>query len=102
MLRAEELYFSIHRANLLNEGNDDWNVITFCPIEYWIENECLPDYFIGGLIMIDPPTGYTKERFTEEYMWSSKKSREEIVKDLTSLGFVYSKELEDFLTDCRS
>ena len=111
-LYPSELYFCVHSA-LEAEGcsekyddDDEYknlNVITFCPILYWKENKCLPDYYFGNQINDSfLPEGYSWYICVEETQWATKKSKQEIVIELTSLGFSQNKEMERFLSDCWS
>lgn len=107
MMQPNELCFCVHSlAERDGEDSDDeeyknLNVITFCPISYWKEHRCLPDYSFDDEINDEHiPKEYSWYLFVEETMMASKKSKEEIVKDFTSLGFSENKELEKFLFDC--
>ncbi len=110
MLKPSELQFSIHSLKEIDgEDNNDFmpevygglNIITFCPIEYWKESECLPDYYLSDLIGEELlPDGYNWYICVEETQWCSKKSKDEIRADLTKIGFVESKEMTEFLSNC--
>jgi hypothetical protein len=100
-MQPSELSFCIHSGDNAYHEDSEWNIITFCPVDYWAEHECLPDYAFSD--QIDEsflPEGYAWYIFVEETQWASKKSKEEIVNDLTKIGFVENKEMEYFLTDC--
>jgi hypothetical protein len=109
-MKTSELNFCIHSlAEKDGEECDDedykgLNIITFCPIEYWKEHECLPDYYFADVMEenIPLPEGYKWYIFCSETQWCSKKSKEEISNELYSLGFVENKAMQDFLSDCWS
>lgn len=106
-MQPTELTFCVHTIEEREgeECNEEpykgLNVITFCPSLYWKKHECLPDYYFSDQIAEDLfPEGYQWYIFVEETQWVSKKSKEEIVQDLTILGFTENKEMENFLTNC--
>jgi len=93
-----ELYFCVHNGDNDYHEDPDWTIITFCPIKYWAEHECLPDYYFSDEIDDSLlPEGYNWYLYVEECQWATKKSREEIVSELTKLGFVYGIEMQKFL-----
>jgi hypothetical protein len=104
-----ELSFCVHslseieREEAEEEDYKDLNIITFCPIQYWKEHGRLPDfYFADGFSSFQDnnqlPEGYSRYTFVEECQWCSKKSIEEISKELTSIGFVENEEMKIFLS----
>ena len=97
-----EFYFSIYDGTIYGELSKV-KIIVFCPINYWIENKCLPDYYFSD--QIDDkcrPSEYRWFVFCEECAWmvDKAKSNHDIILDLTKLGFVYNLDLEKFLIDC--
>ena len=92
----------LEKENVTDEPYAGLSVITFCPADYWKKNQCLPDYNFAEEIDVSLPTGYNWYTCTEETQWCSKKSKEQIVSELTALGFSESKEMEEFLSDCWS
>lgn len=107
-MKPEELSFSIHSLEEIERDQSDkhsdylnLNIITFCPVDYWKEHECLPDYYFAD--QIDDtllPDGYKWYLFVEECQWATKKSKEEIQKDLIAIGFKHNLLLESFLSSC--
>lgn len=107
-MKPSDLQFCIHNASV-REEDPNLTLITWCPVEYWKKNECLPDYnFANDVAQALPnfvsedveniPEGYSWYIFVEETQWVSYKTPEEIRAELTKLGFTESKEMEDFLT----
>jgi hypothetical protein len=101
-----ELYFCIIDGAICGEDDisDDGtilNVIVFCPIVYWETDKCLPDYYFSDQIDENLlPSNYSWLMCHEETMWCSKKSKEEIEKDLSDIGFTNNLEMQKFLIDC--
>jgi hypothetical protein len=104
-----ELIFCVHDLREMERGQSDpcgssydgVNIITFCPTSYWKENDCLPDYYFAD--QIDDtllPKGYQWHLYVEECQWVSKKSKEEICKELINLGFNHSLAMETFYSEC--
>lgn len=105
MLKPSQLYFSLHTVAEYegDETNDDNCImIVFCPIFYWNENKCVPYYFFADKMNdINFPEGYFHYSFSEETIWQSEKSQEEIRNDLNEMGFVENVEMKQFLDRCR-
>lgn len=107
-MNPTELSFCIHSLEEMERDQSDkhsdylsLNIITFCPVAYWKEHECLPDYYFADDIDDSLlPEGYKWYLYVEECQWASKKSKEEILKDLIAIGFIYNLEMEQFLTGC--
>lgn len=107
-MQPSEMIFCIHSLAEMEKNFEEdeknyqgVNIITFCPIEYWKENGCLPDYFLNDeMDNIPLPTGYKWYICVEECQWASKKSKEEIRKDMLALGFIFNLEMEEFLSGC--
>lgn len=107
-MNPNEIYFCVAsleemERDFSEEGSEynGVNIITFCPVAYWKEHECLPDYYFSD--QIDDsllPTGYQWYIFVEECQWATKKFKEEILKDLTSAGFIHNLGMESFLSSC--
>lgn len=100
-MNSTELCFSVHTSSERDgeDYDDGYHVITFCPIEYWKKNECLP----VGPVDVDEsiiPQDYEWYICVEETQMTSNKPREEIIKEMIDLGFTHNKELENFLTSC--
>jgi hypothetical protein len=94
---AKDLSFSVHEGSIWGE-KDYWNVICFCPKEYWIACECVPDYFfMDNLPAL--PDGYEELLFHEEALWCSKKPIDEIKSELISLGYTHNPAMERFLRE---
>jgi hypothetical protein len=74
--------------------------ITFCPINYWNTKKCLPDFFFLDALDAFIIPGYQPYNYSEDAIWISLKSKDEIRKDLNSIGFTENKEMEEFLNDC--
>lgn len=108
MMQPNEISFCVHALSEIeldqsdkHSDYDSLNIITFCPADYWKEHECLPDYYFAD--EIDDallPAGYKWYLFVEECQWATKKSKEEIQKDLIKIGFVNNLLLENFLSSC--
>lgn len=99
-MEAKDLQYCIHPSELAGE-DEGGNVITFAPIEYWKEHECLPDYHFSDELSDDlVPEGYAWIVFREETMWFTRKSESEIREDLNKLGMTESLHMRNFLTDC--
>jgi len=109
-MAPRELIFCVHPLTTVDHGENfdvtedaykDLNIITFCPLVYWEDNRHLPDYYFADCIEDSLlPEGYSWYVFVEETQWASKKSKEEIVADLTKIGFAENKDLERFLINC--
>lgn len=101
-LISSDLYFSIHsQAEYYGDKPGEYNVIVFCPKDYWEEKQCLPDYFFADKMeAIEFPPEYWHYQFAEETMWCSTKSEEEIRTDLTKIGFVENQAMKTFLDSC--
>lgn len=107
-MQPSELTFCVHSLaemedNFEPEGKDyqGFNIITFCPAEYWKEHKCLPDYYFADQIDDNLlPEGYKWYLCVEECQWATKKSKEEIYKDMSELGFTKNLEMEAFLSGC--
>lgn len=102
-----DLGFCIHTVGQTNgykevsSDFDDVNIITLCPVVYWQEHKCLPDYYFANEISDSIiPSQYSWCVFVEETQWICKKSKEEIKKELSSLGFTELLEMEQFLSEC--
>jgi hypothetical protein len=97
-MKPEELYFSIQNGDNEYHEHPGMNIITFCPIQYWNENKCLPDYALDndmeGIII---PEGWFYYVCIEETCWCSEKSQEEIRAELITMGFTESLEMTKFL-----
>lgn len=102
MFTPKDLFFSIHsQAEFYGDEANEYNVIVFCSTDYWEENKYLPDYFFADKMgNISFPKEYWFCQFTEETIWCSAKSEEEIRADLTNKGFVESQEMKVFLESC--
>lgn len=108
MLNAKELVFCVHSLEEREGEAVDYpceeckgfNIITLCPAAYWEKYECLPDYPIDDEVEDLMPKGYGLYGCCEETQWYARKSKEEIVRELTALGLSESKVMEKFLTGC--
>ncbi len=109
MLKPSDIYFSVAHFNEYEFGEpqsydeDNRRYIAFCPIEYWDKHKCLPDYYFAdkmkGIIFLE---GYRYYPFSEETMCAVNKPKDEIIKELSALGFTHNKEMEQFLIECWS
>lgn len=97
--QANQLYFSVMKGEIIGE-DEDYFAIHLCPIEYWNENKCLPDGCFGDLVEQIKPQEYLWLTFTSHCVWISKDQPSDICQKLSSLGFVYNRELEIFLIEC--
>lgn len=95
-MKSSEISFSIHDGNNPYHGEPGWMIVVFCPTKYWNDYKYLPDFYYANKIEKYMPDGYFWDA-TEEPSWRTKKSREEIQKELTDLGFKENIELEKFL-----
>lgn len=104
-MKPNELLYCIHDGEFMGE-DEDTIVITFCPVLYWNERKCLPDYPFccddGVENCFDQylPQGFSIILCREETMWSTPKTKCEARKELNQIGFIESLELEQFLTSC--
>jgi len=108
-MQPSEITYCIHSlAETEGEECDDevykgLNMVTFCPLSYWKEYECLPDYSFSNEVWSDDlpmPDGYKWYIFVEETQWASKNSKEKIREDMNALGFTENLEMKDFLSGC--
>lgn len=100
-MKPSELQFSIHDPEVLEERADSL-IICFGTIKCWEERECLPDYYLAGEIddSLLPP-GYNWLIGMEECCWIVfDKSREDVAKELTALGFIENQDQQHFLNAC--
>lgn len=98
-----EKYSDYNEEEANFEGYNTLNVITFCPVSYWAKDKCLPDYDFSDELWepeANLPEGYRWYLYVEETQWVSKKSKEEITKELTDLGFVENIPMQKFLSEC--
>ena|ERR1019366_904310 len=100
-MEPKELFYCLHNGSIRDE-DERLTIITFCPIQYWKEHACLPDYNFYDEITetVSIPNGFDISFFVEETQWCSIKSVEEIRSELNQLGFVENIEMENFLTGC--
>jgi hypothetical protein len=102
-MQPSELNYSIHYTSDIDYEEYGTNsvIITLCPITYWNEHKCLPDYYFSDQIAEELlPEGYEWLTCVEECQWISKKTKEDIRIDLNVLGFVERLDMEEFLTSC--
>lgn len=95
---ATELYFCVLPSETYGEPAG-FQIITLCPIAYWHEHKCMPDYnFIGNVEHLKP----------EGYGWmlseccelDTDKTREDVRAELTALGMTENLMMQKFLTEC--
>jgi hypothetical protein len=91
-------YYCIHTGKEIGE-EAKYNFITFCPIHFWREFECLPDFFFADQIDNMRPNQY-RPVSQGECMWSTEKSFTDIRKELNLLGFTENLNMKQFLDDC--
>jgi hypothetical protein len=98
-MKPSDFYFCLHNGAVIEE-DDLLTVITFCPVKYWDDKDCLPDYSFDNEIEEYIPTNYPIWGCSEETQWCSEDSEESIRQKPTQIGFVENFALQKFLSDC--
>lgn len=102
MDKISDYSFCVHPPDIWEEW-EGWNVITFCPVEYWKQSECLPDFYFNDKLeeaVKEIPEDFKWLVCKEECQWISTLPIDEIINRLTALGFSENKEMEKFLIQC--
>lgn len=99
LLSYENLSFCVHNGSLYEENND-LILIHLTPTSYWADHKALTygNHFADEAERL-LPEGYHLYVGTEHEIWCIEvKSKEEVKKELISLGMRHNQEMEDFLT----
>lgn len=98
-MKPNQFFYCILEGQFVGEKSGTLT-ITFAPIEYWDKRKALPDYCFSDQISNTwIPLDFFWIYDREECMWitTQKFSHNFVRKIMDGIGFVYSKEMEDFL-----
>lgn len=101
-MNSTKLCFSVYTESERDDNHEHYfSIITYCPIDYWNQHKHLPEerVDVDTSVLTNSYSWYISNKMTQ---MCAMKSKEEIIKELTGLGFTHNTELETFLTSCWS
>lgn len=100
-MNTNEIYFGLLTGEEANNYGDTDIIVAIVPIEYWNEEKSCPSYFWAEELTEMSIPNFALYIGSDQYMWAvSNSNKEEVKQILTTLGFVYNKEFEQFMIDC--
>jgi len=90
MINPQDFYFSIRKIE------DGFLEIVICPKEYWEEKRCLSDNYFDFESLLPE---YFEAEDCENVWIIEDKNIDEVKTDLEKIGFVFNKDICDFLIE---